>query len=449
MKLLLVGMNHRSAPVEMRERFAIDDPAPALEKLVAGDEIEEAVLISTCNRVEIVVQTPNVEAARHRLVRFFGTEWPAGPQGSGGSEWATRTHGAAIEDHLYVYRDAEAIAHVFRVASAIDSMVVGEPQILGQVKDAYRHAVDAGSCGPILSRLFQRAFATAKRVRSETRIGHGAVSMARIGVDLVAQVFEDLGSKKALLVGAGEMVEAALAALQGNGLGHATIANRSLERARDLAERFGVTAFGLDALPRLLAEADVVLTSVAVAEPILGVELAREVLARRRGRPVVVIDLGVPRNVAPEVGEIDNVYLYDVDDLQGIASQNAEERQREVARAGRIVSAECQRFEGWLGALEALPTIRDLSARAEALRHAEFERSVARLDLDEEQRAGLETMTRSLVSKLLHHPLTRLRKESDRAEGLALRGAARVLFGLDEPEAGADSEALDDPADDT
>lgn len=423
MKILVIGMNHRSAPVELRERFAVDDLGPALEKLAASSEIEEVAILSTCNRVEVIATVSNFEAARHRVIRFFRSEWqPEIPI----------PRAVVIEDHLYVHRDGDAISHLFRVSSALDSMVVGEPQILGQVKDAYRLAVGAGVSGPVLSRLFQRAFVTAKRVRNETRIAEGPVSVARVGVDLVAQVFEDLVSKQALLIGAGEMVEAALVALQRNGLRRVAIANRTVGRAEELATRFGVEAYGLSDVSALLSDSDIVLTSIGGNEPILTRAAMAEALRNRRGRPVVVIDIGVPRNVASDVDDLDSVYLYNIDDLQGIAASNAEHRDKEALLADRIVLAEQERFEGWLGALASVPTIRDLTGRAELLRRAELDRSLDRLSLDPSQREGVEALTRSLVQKILHFPLKRLKGDSDREEALATLEAARSLFGLDE-----------------
>ncbi len=443
MKVLLIGMNHRSAPVELRERFAVGDLGPALEKLADSSEIEEVAILSTCNRVEVVATVSNFDAARHRVIRFFGSEWQPD---------VALPSASPIEDHLYVHRDGDAISHLFRVTSALDSMVVGEPQILGQVKEAYRLAVDAGVSGPILSRLFQRAFATAKRVRSETRIAEGPVSVARIGVELVGQVFEDLGSKQGLLIGAGEMVEAALVALQGHGLQRAVIANRTLEHAEELAARFGVEAAGLSDLPSILSGSDIVLSSIGGEGPILTREVMESALQKRRGRPMVVIDIGVPRNVASDVDDLESVYLYNIDDLQGIAVSNTEHREREAILADRIVLAEQERFEGWLGALQSVPTIRDLTGRAESLRRAELDRSLDRLGLDEQQREGVEVLTRSLVQKLLHFPVRRLRSEADRDEALAMLEAARVLFGLDETVEGDDmagDSAIDDAPDST
>ena len=443
MKLLLIGMNHRSAPLELRERLAVDDPGPALRKLVAGDEVDEAVLVSTCNRVEVVVLTRDPESARLRLRSFLRRELATG-------EVSER----ALDESLYEHRNAEAMRHVLRVASSLDSMVVGEPQILGQTKEAYRAAVECGAAGPILGRLFQHAFATAKRVRTETGVAEKPVSVARVAVDLAHQIFEDFGTKRALLVGAGEMTELALSALRDAGLDRVAVANRSAERAARLAHQFEATAHGLDELPDQLALADVVLTSIGGSEPWLTPPLLERSLAGRRGRPLFVIDIGVPRNVDPAVDAADEVFRYDIDDLVSVADANAEERRREQARAESIVDAEHQRFDGWFAALRAVPTIKHLRARVESIRQSELERGLTRLALDEPGRAAVDALTRSIVNKILHAPLVRLRQEAEREEGIAHLEAARLLFGLDEPDsidaadvAAADlSDAPDDDA---
>jgi len=433
MKILLFGMSHRSAPVEVREQFAVEDHSTALRKLVDSDEIEEAVLVSTCNRVEVVATTRQPEAARHALRRFFHRELGGDTPIPGGG---------ALDDHVYEYRDLEAVGHVFRVASAIDSMVVGEPQILGQMKDAYRMALETGSCGPLLSRLFQRAFATAKRVKNETRIARRPVSVARVAVDLTRQIFEDLGDKRALLIGAGEMIETALFALQREGLGGQRIANRTRAHAETLAQRFRATAHGLDELDGVLAESDIVLTCVGGDGPILTADRVARALRSRRSRPISLADIGVPRNVHPEVNELDNAYLYDIDDLQDVAASNEEERRRESLAGERIVVEEQERFAGWLVALQSVPTIKHLRARAEHVRASELGRALGRLGLDDAQREGVEALTRAIVNKLLHPPLARLGAQTDREEGLATLEAARALFGLDDPTApGAEVDA--------
>ena len=427
MKILLAGMSHHSAPVEVRERFAVSDTRSALLKLVASEEIEEAVIISTCNRVEIVATSHQPEAARHHLHRFFERDL---------AEEVGLADSHRFSDYLYHYQDGDAVSHVFRVASAIDSMVVGEPQILGQVKDAYREAVEDGTSGPVLSRLFQRAFATAKRVKNETRIAERPVSVARVAVQLSEQVFESLTDKRGLLIGAGEMIETALRALHHDGLQDIAIANRTVAHAEELAQRFGASAHGLHEIDGLLAGADVVLTCIGGDTPILDRARIEQALSSRRSRPVFVIDIGVPRNVHPDVNELDSVYLYNIDDLQEISAANERGRHGETVHAEQIVLEEQRRFEGWLVALQAVPTIRHLRDRAESIRTSEIDRSLSKLGLDDRQREGVEALTRAMVNKILHPPLARLRAESDREEGIAMLEAARALFGLDEREGG-------------
>ncbi len=430
MNLVLIGLSHRTAALELRERYAVDDPQPALVKLARSDEVEEAVVLSTCNRVEVLVATHDLEAARVRVRSFFERELAP--------EQAARAR--ELDGALYELHDSAAVRHTFRVACSTDSQVVGEPQILGQVKDAYRAAVASGACGPILSRLYQRAFATAKRVRNETKIAERPISVARVAVQLAEQIFESLEDKSALLVGAGEMIELALETLVKNGLAAVRVANRTPARAAALAARFGATAHGLGELPQLLAQSDVVLTCIGGHEPILTAPLFVAALRERREEPIFAIDIGVPRNIDPRANALEGVYLYDLDDLQSVARANAEERHREVERAEAIVLEEQQRFDGWLGALAAVPTIRALVARGESIRAGEVERALAGLALGEREREAVELATRAIVNKLLHAPLAKLRAEQDREAGLAQLEAARTLFGLDDERGEEESE---------
>jgi glutamyl-tRNA reductase len=418
-KIVLVGANHKTAPLALRERLAVEETAVPLRKLVSCEEIEEAVVLSTCNRVEVVALTRSSEAARARLRSFFRRDL------------AEEDLGPSVEDHLYEHVGGDAMRHVLRVASSLDSMVLGEPQILGQTKDAYRAAADCGAAGPILARLFQQAFAAAKRVRSETRIAERPVSVARVAVDLARRIFEDLADKQALLVGAGEMIEMAVQTLRGAGLARVRVANRTPERAEPLAVLCEGTAHGLDELPRLLPEADLVLSCIGADRHVLTRDLVEQALRTRRGRPVFVIDIGVPRNVDPAIDVLDNVYLYDIDDLAAVADENAAQRQQERVRAEAIVEEAKQRFDGWFAALRAVPTIRHLRDRVETLRVAEVERVLGRADLSPEARETVEYLTRSLVQKILHAPLLALRRSAEREEGMAYLEAARVLFDLD------------------
>ncbi len=432
MKILLLGLNHQTAPVEVREHYALRDPGPALKKLVSHEEIYEAVLVTTCNRVDLVLTTDRQEEALMQARRFFAQELGRGQAVPGG---------VCFEDVCYEYWEGDAVGHVFRVASSLDSMVVGEPQILGQMKDAYRLAVETRVCGPVLSRLFQRAFATAKRVKNETRIAQRPVSVARVAVDLARQIFEDLEDKSALLIGAGEMIELALMALQREGLNTVRVANRTLARAEELARRTRASAHGLDELGSLLVESDVVLTCVAGEEPLLEFDQLDEALRARRSRPIFLIDMGVPRNIDPRVDELDSAYLYDLDDLQGVASANVDKRLQESHRGADIVREEQQRFDGWMMALKAVPTIRHLRARAEAIRSSELQRMAGRLNLDPSQKEAIEVLTRGIVNKILHSPLAHLREEAESDSGIAALEAARSLFALDDAGApGADAD---------
>lgn len=422
-------MSHHTAPLALRERYAVPDPRPALARLLAAPEIHEALLLSTCNRVEALVWTADADAASRRLRAFFGQARPAA---------APESLCAA----LYEAREAEAVRRFFRVAASLDSMVVGEPQILGQVKQAYRAAVECGACGPMLERLCQRAFATAKRVRSETRIAEGPVSVARVAVQLAGQIFESLAGKTALLVGAGQMIELALEALdalQRKGLAAVSVANRTLARASALAGRFGVSAHDLSELPALLLRADILFTCIDGELPAAPLSAA----LRARRRPLFAVDLGFPRNIPPALGgwagagDGAGIHIYDLDDLQRLAEQNARGRGLAVAQAEDIVADEQRRFGGWLAAQEAVPTIRALCARAESIRSAEIERALQ----GGGSREALEAVTRAVVNKLLHAPLSRLRAEGESAAGPALLEAARALFGLDglDGPGGADS----------
>ncbi len=422
MKMILLGMNHQSAPIAVRERLAVDEPGPLLRKLVDSDDIEEAVLFSTCNRVEVLVLTRSLESARHRLRAFFRRDLPR----------EDSFPDLDLDEFTYEYLDGEAVSHVLRVASSLDSMVVGEPQILGQTKDAYRAAVECGACGPILGRLFQHAFTTAKRVKTETRIGERPVSVARVAVDLARQIFERFEDKSALLIGAGEMSEMALRTLAKNGIASVCVANRTPERAAVLAAQFGATAHGLDELEALLRQADVVITSIAGDTPILTLDLATRALRDRRHRPLFVIDIGVPRNADPAIDAIDNLYRYDLDDLGSVASENAEQRAREAERAEAIVAEERQRFDGWFAALRAVPTIRHLRDRAEGIRSAELEITLARLELGDAEQSAVDALTKSIVNKILHAPVSRLKQEAEREEGMAYLEVARILFDLDD-----------------
>ncbi len=418
MTLVLVGLNHRTAPVEVRERYAVSEERwrSIGEKLVQHPDIEEAAIIATCNRTELLAVARRPDQALEWLRAFLDHEIG---------------DASAHPDQLYERRESEAVAHVFRVATSLDSMVLGEAQILGQLKAAHRAAVAARSCGPLINRLFERAFRAAKRVRTETGLGASPVSVARVGVQLAAEIFESFESKRVLLVGAGAMAESALHGLREAGVHDIVVVNRTARAAERLAARLAGRVAPLAALGAELAAADVVVTSAAVDRPLLGRADVESSLVGRQGRPLLVIDLGVPRNVDAEVNQIEDVYLYDLDGLDEIAERGRVRRLDAVGPAEALVSAEVEHYARWKAGLDAVATIRELIGRADALAQDEVRRAAVGLP---DARPALEKLAASLVAKLLHDALERLRDEAEDGRGHYFADAVRELFGLGEDE---------------
>jgi glutamyl-tRNA reductase len=392
--LVLVGLNHRTSPVEVRECLA-PPPEQAPERLshlhqVPG--VRECFLLSTCNRVEALAATED-----------------GGPQGAELVEWLT--NGASLPAEvlttaIYVHQGRDAVRHLFRVASSLDSLVLGEPQILGQIKDAYRTSAENSVSGAVLNRLLHKTFQVAKRVRSETRIGSEAISVSSAAVDLALKIFDTLEGRSALLVGAGEMAELAAEHLLGHGISQMLVANRTLERAEGLATRFRGRALDMLQVPESLSEVDIVITSTGATRPIITGELARRAVRRRRGRPLFFIDIAVPRDVAPDVAELDGCFVYDIDDLSQVAEAGRASRAAEAQRAELLVDQEVDTFMAWLKGLEVVPTISALTSKAEALRLAETERTLKDLsDLTPDQAEAIDRLTRALVKKMLHDPI--------------------------------------------
>jgi len=421
-EVLIVGVNHRSASVAVREQLAFSNGAldEALRRLVTLPEIEEGAILTTCNRVEVVAATANGDGAVDVLTRFL-------------AERERALHDAIVE-HLSVYRGREGIRHLFRVAASLDSMVVGEPQILGQLKEMYDRAAKSGATGTVLHRCFHRSFKVAKRVRTETGVASGAVSVSTAAVELARKIFDRLEDKTALLIGAGTMGELAARHLLSHGVRSLIVANRTFDRAVELAREFQGTPVAFDQLDTYLHLADVVIGSTAAAQPVLTPALVQQVLRQRKYRPLFLIDMSVPRNFDPRINEIDNVYLYDIDDLGGIAAVHREDRGREADRAAGIIEEEVDGFCRWLDSLEVVPTIVALRAKVERIRKAELEKTLGAFpDLPPEARASVEAMTSAIVNKILHAPLTRL-KDQDRRQEAHYVDAARHLFGIEEPE---------------
>jgi glutamyl-tRNA reductase len=419
-KLWLVGLSHHSAPVDLRERLALaggtaGDVARKLLERIPG--IQECALLSTCNRVEMLA---------------YGD--PEGVDPSAVAGTIADGRGLGHEDlraHLYLHEDRAAVRHLFRVASSLDSMVVGEPQILGQVKEFYEAAVEAGTAGTILHRVFHKSFFVAKRVRNETGIGAKNVSVSSVAVELAMQIFESLEDKTALVIGAGKMAEITARHFRDRGIGSLMFANRTFDRAVELAREFHAAPVPFEELVRYLPLADVVIGSTAATDFLLSENQVRDALHERGYRPTFLIDLGVPRNFDPRINDLQNVYLYDIDDLEGVIGENRGEREREAQRAEEIVQSEVESFWRWFENLDTVPTIVELRGRAERICRRELERTLGSLrDLGEVERKSIEAMAEAIMNKLLHEPISRLKRVKSPEAGDLL--AARRLFGLDD-----------------
>ncbi|ACL64803.1 glutamyl-tRNA reductase [Anaeromyxobacter dehalogenans 2CP-1] len=418
-RLFLVGLSHKSAPIDVRERVALTGDAlkAALCELKAMEGVTEALVVSTCNRVEVFVHSDRPDAAR----RFFTERSPA------------------AADHLYAKDGVEAVRHLFRVAASLDSMVVGEQQILGQVKEAYGLASAASAAGSYFSRLCNRAFATAKRVRTETEIGRGATSMSQVAVELVEKIFGRLEGRAILLVGAGKMGALSARALAVLGADRILVTNRSPERGLALAAQVNGSYRGWEELQRLLGEADVVIVSTGAPTYVVTRESMQAAMKARRRRSICLIDLAVPRNVDPACAELSDVYAYDVDDMERVVATSKQARQGEAIRAEAIVEAEVMAFAKEREARAALPVLAQLRRHAERIARAEAERTLAQVGgkLDDKGRKSVEAMAQAIVNKLLHGPTSRL-KEAASSGDSALPGAAAELFGIENEPAGGE-----------
>ncbi|HVG29818.1 MAG TPA: glutamyl-tRNA reductase [Pyrinomonadaceae bacterium] len=422
MSIVLVGVNHKTAPVEVRERLAFTDEACAesLHALVDGERISEGLIVSTCNRVEVLASTGDLEGA-------------TGASHIG--DFLSRTRGVPADffrHHLYTHLGDDAVRHVFRVASSLDSMVVGEPQVIGQVRHSYSLAVDAGTAGRVLHKLVHHALHVAKRVRNETGIASSAVSISYTAVELGKKIFGTLKGATVMLVGAGEMAELAAQHLAGAGASRLLVANRTYETARALAARFSGEAIDFGDLAARLAEADVVICSTAASDYVVTREMARAALEARRKRPAFFIDISVPRNVDPAVGGIDNLFVFDIDDLESVIASNIREREREAERAELIVESEVMQFQQALRQLDLGPTVAALRERLHEIAREEFKRQRARLGaLSPEQERAVESLLAATVNKIAHPVITRLRRSHETGEDENVR-AWRESFKLDE-----------------
>ncbi len=418
-RILLLGVNHKTTPVEVREKIALsngyEEPLAALKK-IAG--LREYYLLSTCNRVELLLVIEAESNVEEDIIDFlFG-------------DMVSR---AECRQYLYRLYDKDAVHHLFMVAASLDSMVIGEAQILGQLKDAYRHAAHFGCTGPLLNKLIHRAFSVAKRVRTETAIGSSAVSISYAAVQLAKKIFGNLGDKNVLLVGAGEMAELAAEHLVGQGVGSVTVANRTLSRAVDLAKRFKGKAVAITELVSQLEHVDIIISSTGAKEIILHKDQVKSVMRSRMNRSLFFIDIAVPRDLDPGLNEIGNVYLYDIDDLSNVVEVNKSERDKEAVKAARIVDEEMLKFERWFLGLAVTPTIQALKEKMDNIGYSELDRTLARMpDMTDSDRENLTRMVTAITAKIMHDPLMYLKSEScaGRDNSDLKVTTIRELFGL-------------------
>jgi glutamyl-tRNA reductase len=419
MRLFAVGISHRTAPVELREclDFSRRGLEAALRALGGRNLARETVVLSTCNRAEIYAAAPS-DAAADSCARFLAEY--------NGVPWET------VAPHVVTHRGAQAAHHLFRVAAGLDSLVVGEPQILGQVKSAYAAAAERKATGALTNRLFTSAFTAGKRVRSETRLGEGAVSVSYAAISLARKIFGELKGLNVLILGAGEMAKLTGVYLQAQQVRQLAVASRTLQSAEALARRLGGTAVPWTAVTDALSTADIVVTATGASEPVLTRAAVEEAMRPRRARPLFVIDIAVPRDVDPAVGKLDQVFLYDIDDLQSIVQENLSRRAVEIERAEAIVREEVDRFGAWMQSREVLPTVIALRERFDAIRQAELKRLEPKLaPLSPEARARVDEITHLIVEKLLVTPTEQLKATRDETLAVAYTDAVQRLFALE------------------
>ncbi len=417
MKLLVTGLNHKTAPVEVRERLAFDGPKleSGIEALLRLDGVSGGVILSTCNRVEVYLTVQDPERSIPLMKRFLSEFHSIKPE--------------SLEDALYFYSGSEGVRHLFRVASSLDSMVVGEPQILGQLKDAFDFALRKKATDVYLNKLMKKAISVAKRVRTETRIAENAVSISYAAVELAKKIFADLETKTFMLLGAGEMAELAVRHLITNGVRDVRVANRTYERGVELAREFCGRAVRFEEFKDELVNTDIIICSTGAPDYVLFKSDMKRIMKERKNRSVFIIDISVPRNVDPAINELDNVYLYDVDDLQEVVDSNMLERRKEAEKAEAIVEEEVEKFLRWETSLDAVPVIVALRQRAEEIKSEELKRLFNRLGgLDERQKRLIETSFTAVVNRLIHPPTVALKEDAEARDSLIV--LIRRLYGI-------------------
>ncbi len=425
MKIVVMGLNHKTAPLEMREKLAFPERelGGALKRLLDHEHIREGVILSTCNRVEIYTVVDELGKGKVALKGFL--------------EGHHRIKFAEVEDKLYIYTEPEAVSHLFRVAASLDSLVVGEAQILGQVKVAYSWAHENTGTGKILNSLFQRAFRVAKEVRTDTDIAKSPTSVSSVAVELAGKIFGDLAGREVLILGAGEMSEITARCLSSAGVTSVLVSNRTFSRAEELAGKFRGRAVRFDKFLEEMIHADIVISSTDAPHYVIKKKDILTIMPLRRHRPIFFIDIAVPRDIEPEVNDIDNVYLYNIDDLETVSEENLKRRQEEIERCLPIIERETAEFMKWLSSLEVTPTIRALRQRAEEVCRKELERSLRRLGKSSAvEREEVSSLARRLLQELLHRPITCLKKQAGKGDGYLYTATVRDLFDLDELEEG-------------
>ncbi len=422
MKLWVTGLNHRTAPVEVRERLAFKGPdlAGALDQLKQWPGLQEGLILSTCNRVEVAVTAEDGVDPQNCIEEFLTSSQKIVDR-------------AWLQPYVYGFGGSDAIRHLFRVAASLDSMVIGEPQILGQLKEAYSVARERGALSGFLETVLTRAFNVAKRVRTETEIGASAVSVSYAAVELAREIFGSLKNRKVMLIGAGKMSELAARHLSRSGVSQILVANRTRTRAVEVAEMVGGTIIEYERMYAALPEVDIVITSSGAPDYILRKDQAKRIIEARKNRPIFIIDIAVPRNVEPAVNEIDNIFLYDIDDLQRVVENNLRGRFDEAAEADRIVSEEVERLEGWLRSRQAVPLIVSLQNQFEQIRAAETERMRSKLgSLTPQQQEAVDALVRGIINKIAHGPIAELRKNAGNSDGMAVAEIFRRAFRLED-----------------
>lgn len=420
MNIVVVGLNHKSAPIEVRERLAFSEKVIENTFIEMGklSSIKEKVILSTCNRVEIYATAEDATKGIEELKRFMAYENDLSLE--------------EIERYLYSFYADAAISHLFRVSSSLDSMVVGEPQILGQVKDAYFLAKIYKATGTILNQLFERAFSVAKRIRTETGISQHAVSISFAAVELAKKIFDSLEGKSVLLIGAGEMAELAARHLVCSGVKTILVSNRTFDRAVELAVELKGNAIRFENMVDELIRTDIVICSTAAPHFIIKKKMIEEIIHYRKNRPMFLIDIAVPRNIEPSVNEIDNVYLYDIDDLKNVIDYNIKEREREAKKAEELITREIDLFNNWLRQLYITPTISALREKAEAIRVKEMEKTFSKWkDITDEERIAIDNLTSAIIKKILHDPTISLKDYSSEKDAHWYVKMVRHLFRLD------------------